>query len=72
MGGRFSPYSPFLFFFIGAHFVGMGLLGEYIGRIYRDVRGKATLFCRESRAQWHHGKRRVSKNEKTKASQVEP
>lgn len=29
-----------LFTFIGAQFVGMGLLGEYIGRIYTDVRAR--------------------------------
>jgi len=29
-----------LFIFIGAQFIGMGLLGEYIGRIYSDVRAR--------------------------------
>ncbi|WP_313715248.1 undecaprenyl-phosphate 4-deoxy-4-formamido-L-arabinose transferase [Atlantibacter hermannii] len=29
-----------LFIFIGAQFIGMGLLGEYIGRIYNDVRAR--------------------------------
>ncbi len=29
-----------LFTFIGAQFIGMGLLGEYIGRIYTDVRAR--------------------------------
>jgi undecaprenyl-phosphate 4-deoxy-4-formamido-L-arabinose transferase len=33
-----------LFIFIGAQFVGMGLLGEYIGRIYNDVRARPRYF----------------------------
>ena len=28
----------------GAQFVGMGLLGEYIGRIYNDVRARPRYF----------------------------
>jgi undecaprenyl-phosphate 4-deoxy-4-formamido-L-arabinose transferase len=37
VGGVFTLFA-LLFFFIGAQFLGMGLLGEYIGRIYYDVR----------------------------------
>lgn len=33
-----------LFIFIGAQFVGLGLLGEYIGRIYNDVRARPRYF----------------------------
>ncbi|MDF7679741.1 undecaprenyl-phosphate 4-deoxy-4-formamido-L-arabinose transferase [Enterobacteriaceae bacterium ESL0689] len=33
-----------LFMFIGAQFVGMGLLGEYIGRIYNDVRARPRYY----------------------------
>ena len=33
-----------LFMFVGAQFVGMGLLGEYIGRIYTDVRARPRYF----------------------------
>jgi undecaprenyl-phosphate 4-deoxy-4-formamido-L-arabinose transferase len=33
-----------LFIFIGAQFVGMGILGEYIGRIYTDVRARPRYF----------------------------
>ncbi|MCS6068618.1 undecaprenyl-phosphate 4-deoxy-4-formamido-L-arabinose transferase [Klebsiella variicola subsp. variicola] len=33
-----------LFMFIGAQFIGMGLLGEYIGRIYNDVRARPRYF----------------------------
>ncbi|NWF93245.1 MAG: glycosyltransferase [Syntrophaceae bacterium] len=37
VGGVFTLFA-LLFFFVGAQFLGMGLLGEYIGRIYYDVR----------------------------------
>ncbi|WP_312984766.1 undecaprenyl-phosphate 4-deoxy-4-formamido-L-arabinose transferase [Atlantibacter sp.] len=33
-----------LFMFIGAQFIGMGLLGEYIGRIYNDVRARPRYY----------------------------
>jgi len=33
-----------LFIFIGAQFLAMGLLGEYIGRIYSDVRARPRFF----------------------------
>ena len=39
VGGVFTLFA-FLFIFIGMQFLGMGLLGEYIGRIYYDVRGR--------------------------------
>jgi undecaprenyl-phosphate 4-deoxy-4-formamido-L-arabinose transferase len=38
-GGVFTLFA-ILFIFIGAQFIGMGLLGEYIGRIYYDVRAR--------------------------------
>jgi undecaprenyl-phosphate 4-deoxy-4-formamido-L-arabinose transferase len=38
-GGVFTLFA-LLFIFIGMQFLGMGLLGEYIGRIYQDVRGR--------------------------------
>lgn len=41
--GVFTLFAV-LFIFIGAQFVGMGLLGEYIGRIYHDVRGRPRYF----------------------------
>ena len=44
--GVFSLFAV-LFVFIGAQFVGLGLLGEYIGRIYHDVRGRPRYFVRE-------------------------
>lgn len=34
------PLFAILFIFIGAQFMGIGLLGEYIGRIYYDVRAR--------------------------------
>ena len=37
----------FLFILIGAQFVGMGLLGEYLGRIYYDVRGRPRYFVQK-------------------------
>lgn len=43
VGGVFTLFS-ILFIFIGAQFVGMGLLGEYIGRIYHDVRARPRYF----------------------------
>ncbi|WP_026791707.1 undecaprenyl-phosphate 4-deoxy-4-formamido-L-arabinose transferase [Pleomorphomonas oryzae] len=41
--GVFTLFA-ILFFFIGAQFVAMGLLGEYIGRIYNDVRARPRYF----------------------------
>jgi undecaprenyl-phosphate 4-deoxy-4-formamido-L-arabinose transferase len=37
VGGVFTLFA-LLFIFIGMQFLGMGLLGEYLGRIYSDVR----------------------------------
>ncbi len=36
-----------LFMFIGAQFIGLGLLGEYIGRIYNDVRARPRYFIQQ-------------------------
>ena len=41
--GVFTLFA-ILFIFIGAQFFGMGLLGEYIGRIYNDVRARPRYF----------------------------
>jgi undecaprenyl-phosphate 4-deoxy-4-formamido-L-arabinose transferase len=41
--GIFTLFA-ILFVFVGAQFIGMGLLGEYIGRIYNDVRARPRYF----------------------------
>ncbi|NQU15133.1 MAG: undecaprenyl-phosphate 4-deoxy-4-formamido-L-arabinose transferase, partial [Desulfobacteraceae bacterium] len=41
--GVFTLFA-ILFIFIGAQFLGLGLLGEYIGRIYHDVRARPRFF----------------------------
>lgn len=42
-GGVFTLFA-ILFIFVGAQFVGMGLLGEYLGRVYNDVRARPRYF----------------------------
>jgi undecaprenyl-phosphate 4-deoxy-4-formamido-L-arabinose transferase len=44
--GVFTLFAV-LFMFIGAQFIGMGMLGEYIGRIYHDVRARPRYFIHE-------------------------
>lgn len=44
--GIFSLFA-ILFVFVGAQFIGLGLLGEYIGRIYHDVRGRPRYFVQQ-------------------------
>jgi undecaprenyl-phosphate 4-deoxy-4-formamido-L-arabinose transferase len=44
--GIFTLFSV-LFIFIGSQFLAFGLLGEYIGRIYNDVRARPRYFIRE-------------------------
>lgn len=44
--GVFSLFAV-LFIFIGAQFIGLGLLGEYIGRVYHDVRDRPRFFIQE-------------------------
>ncbi|MFZ2631268.1 MAG: glycosyltransferase [Desulfosalsimonadaceae bacterium] len=43
--GVFTLFAV-LFVFIGVQFIGMGLLGEYIGRIYHDVRARPRYFIK--------------------------
>jgi undecaprenyl-phosphate 4-deoxy-4-formamido-L-arabinose transferase len=44
--GVFTLFA-ILFIFVGAQFIGMGLLGEYLGRIYDDVRRRPRYFVQE-------------------------
>jgi len=44
--GVFTLFA-ILFIFVGGQFVGMGLLGEYIGRIYHDVRARPRYFVQQ-------------------------
>lgn len=44
--GVFTLFSA-LFFFTGAQLIGLGLLGEYVGRIYDDVRARPRFFVKE-------------------------
>ena len=44
--GVFTLFAV-LFIFVGLQFIGMGLLGEYIGRIYHDVRARPRYFVQE-------------------------
>lgn len=44
--GIFTLFAV-LFIFVGAQFVAMGLLGEYIGRIYHDVRARPRYFVQK-------------------------
>lgn len=39
--------NAILFVFIGAQFIGLGLLGEYIGRIYSDVRARPRYYVQK-------------------------
>ena len=43
--GTFTLFA-FLFMLVGLLFIGMGLQGEYIGRIYQDVRARPRYFVR--------------------------
>ena len=44
--GVFTLFAV-LFIFVGLQFLAMGLLGEYIGRIYEDVRARPRYFVRK-------------------------
>lgn len=61
--GIFTLFAV-LFVFVGAQFVGMGLLGEYIGRIYHDVRARPRYFV-------HKVVGRDGEREETARTQIE-
>ncbi|QHJ01665.1 glycosyltransferase [Xylophilus rhododendri] len=44
-GGTFTLFA-LLFFFVGLALLGIGLLGEYVGRIYQEVRGRPRYVVR--------------------------
>lgn len=44
--GVFTLFA-FLFILIGGQFIAMGVLGEYIGRVYYDVRGRPRYFVQQ-------------------------
>jgi len=44
--GVFTLFAV-LFVFVGGQFIAMGLLGEYIGRVYHDVRGRPRYFVQQ-------------------------
>jgi undecaprenyl-phosphate 4-deoxy-4-formamido-L-arabinose transferase len=44
--GVFTLFA-ILFVFVGAQFIGMGLLGEYLGRVYKDVRARPRYLVHE-------------------------
>ena len=46
VSGVFTLFA-LLFFLVGAQFIAFGLLGEYIGRIYQEVRGRPPYLVRE-------------------------
>lgn len=46
-GDGMFPLFSILFIFVGAQFVGLGLLGEYIGRIYSDVRARPRYYIQD-------------------------
>ena len=45
-GGVFTLFA-ILFFFVGAQFVALGLIGEYVGRVYYEVRQRPTFMVRD-------------------------
>ncbi len=44
--GVFTLFA-ILFCFVGAQFIGLGLLGEYLGRVYNDVRARPRYFVQQ-------------------------
>ena len=55
VGGVFTLFAV-LFFFVGAQFLAFGTLGEYIGRIYNEVRGRPQFVVHEETGGLPEGK----------------
>jgi undecaprenyl-phosphate 4-deoxy-4-formamido-L-arabinose transferase len=47
VGGIFTLFA-ILFIFVGLNTLGLALIGEYVGRIYREVRGRPRYVIRQS------------------------
>ncbi|MFH2127037.1 MAG: undecaprenyl-phosphate 4-deoxy-4-formamido-L-arabinose transferase, partial [Pseudomonadota bacterium] len=47
-GGVFTLFA-ILFVFVGLQILVVGLMGEYLGRIYREVRRRPRFVIRETR-----------------------
>jgi undecaprenyl-phosphate 4-deoxy-4-formamido-L-arabinose transferase len=54
--GVFTLFA-ILFFFIGAQFVAFGLIGEYVGRIYYEVRDRPAYIIRRRGPPYPHSRR---------------
>lgn len=61
--GVFTLFA-ILFIFVGAQFIAMGLLGEYIGRVYHDVRARPRYFVQRV-----SGDRKINSETDTKGQQ---
>jgi undecaprenyl-phosphate 4-deoxy-4-formamido-L-arabinose transferase len=61
--GVFTLFA-ILFIFVGAQFIAMGLLGEYIGRVYHDVRARPRYFVQRV-----SGDRKINSGIDTKGQQ---
>ncbi len=66
--GVFTLFA-ILFIFVGVQFIGMGLLGEYLGRVYYDVRGRPRYFI--DRIAGHSDLEGAEAKETAKAAAIE-
>lgn len=61
--GVFTLFA-ILFIFVGAQFIAMGLLGEYIGRVYHDVRARPRYFVQRVSGDSNYNIKRDAKGQK--------